>query len=51
MGARSAGGDASGRGEERTDSAKAKIKTSTNVMSTRGSVIVPAAISRDGAAQ
>jgi hypothetical protein len=33
MGARSAGGGASGRREERTDSAKAKIKASANVMS------------------
>jgi hypothetical protein len=31
MGAGSVGGGASGRREERTDSAKAKITTSTNV--------------------
>ena len=32
MGASSAGGGASGRGEERTDSTKAKIKAATHMM-------------------
>ena len=46
MGARSAGGGASGRGEERTDSAKAKIKVVTRVMAGR-SLITAASVHRN----